>query len=267
MQELEQIEWEKINELIYEINDMKDDLSSVRKKFLKELNKLVSFDLADFCLSDLKGTKAVSLIDPVVVSRYSKKFEDLFTLKYEKHFEQLDYTKWVFSNPESIVYRESDIIDNEARKKSSYYMDYLLPMNLINVAGMSLANNGVCLGAVNLYRTEKSGDFTDSELYILKQFMPHLKSKLIQNKEAENSSSKYEKVTSILKYEYDLSKREIEIVKLVCNGDDNKDISDKLCISINTVKKHMGNILYKFQLENRVQLINFLIRNDKELFE
>lgn len=266
MQEMQQTEWEKINELIYEINNTKD-IVVVRRIFLKELNKLVSFDLADFCLSDSKGTKAVSLIDPVVVSRYSKKFEDLFTLRYEKHFEQLDYTKWVFSNPESIVYRESDIIDNEARKKSSYYLHYLLPMNLINVAGMSLAENGTCLGAVNLYRTEKSGDFTDREIYLLKQFMPHLKSKLIQHKEEENYGNQYEKGTSILKYEYDLSNREIEIVKLVCSGDNNKEISDKLCISINTVKKHMGNILYKFQLENRVQLINFLIRNDKELFD
>jgi lipopolysaccharide/colanic/teichoic acid biosynthesis glycosyltransferase len=68
-----------------------------------------------------------------LVSRYAKKFEQLFTLNYEKHYEQLDYTKWVLLNPESIVYKESEIINSEAREKSPYYVDYLKPMGLINV--------------------------------------------------------------------------------------------------------------------------------------
>lgn len=267
MPDLQQNEWEKINEIVNKISEI-DDARTMREKFLKELRQLIYFDLADFCLSDFRAGKAVSLIDPVVISRYSKRFEEAFTFKYEKQFEQYDYTKWVFSNPESIVFRESDIINNDARIKSAYYINYLKPMDLVNVAGVSLAHKGTQLGAVNLYRTEKRGDFTEQDLYILKQFLPHLTRKLmLQYRESVNNIEKHKKITSFLTSEYGLSKREIEILKLVCDGKNNKDISDALSITVNTVKKHMGNILYKFQVENRFQLVNYLIKHDKELFE
>ena len=267
MLDMQQNEWEKINEIISKINEV-DEIRAMREKFLKELKLLIYFDLADFCLSDFRAGKAVSLIDPVVISRYSKKFEELFTFKYEKQFEQFDYTKWIFSNPDSIVFKESDIINNDARMKSAYYINYLKPLDLINVAGMSLAHKGIQLGAVNLYRTEQRGDFTDKDLYILNQFLPHLTRKLmIRHRESAKSLDRDKKITSILTSEYNLSKREIEILKLVCDGKNNKEISEMLSITVNTVKKHMGNILYKFQVENRFQLVNYLIKNDRELFE
>ncbi len=264
---LQQNEWEKINEIVSKISEI-DDNKAMREKFLKELKLLIYFDLADFCLSNFRAGKGVALFDPVVISRYSKNFEELFTFKYEKQFEQFDYAKWIFSNPDSIVFKESNIINNDVRMKSEYYINYLKPMDLVNVAGMSLAHNGTQLGAVNLYRTEKRGDFTDKDLYILNQFSPHLSRKLsIHYRESVKNQEKYKKVTSVLNLEYNLSKREIEILKLVCDGKNNKAISEALSIAVNTVKKHMGNILYKFKVENRLQLVNYLIKKEKELFD
>lgn len=230
-----------------------------------DLKQLIYFDLADFCLSEQNTSGAVSLVDSVLVSRYPKKFEQQFTLNYEKHYQQLDYTRWVFSNPESIVYKESEIISREAREKSPYYVDYLKPMGLINVMGMSLADRGAQLGAANFYRTQEAGDFTDKDIYILKQFIPHLKSKLISNLHLQDLKS--ERIATLLNQRYNLSKREIEILKQVCNGGNNKEIGEKLFITPNTVKKHMSSILNKFHTENRVQLINFLIKNVHEIFE
>lgn len=43
----------------------------------------------------------------------------------------------------------------------------------------------------------------------------------------------------------DLTKRELEILQLICNGLDQKEISDKLCVSINTVKTHIASLLAK----------------------
>jgi len=59
---------------------------------------------------------------------------------------------------------------------------------------------------------------------------------------------------------YNISRREEEIVRLVSKGKSNKEISDDLYISLQTVKHHVHSIYRKLSIKNRVQLANF-IRN------
>ena len=55
---------------------------------------------------------------------------------------------------------------------------------------------------------------------------------------------------------YEISKREMDIVFLICEGKTNKEIADKLFISIETVKDHNHNIFQKTGVKNRTQLAN-----------
>ncbi len=55
---------------------------------------------------------------------------------------------------------------------------------------------------------------------------------------------------------YNISKREQEIVLLVCKGKSNKEIEAELFISLQTVKDHITSIYRKTGLKNRVQLTN-----------
>lgn len=50
-----------------------------------------------------------------------------------------------------------------------------------------------------------------------------------------------------------LTPREIEILTLVSMGSSNDEISNKICISTNTVKTHMYNIFKKINVQNRLQ--------------
>lgn len=50
-----------------------------------------------------------------------------------------------------------------------------------------------------------------------------------------------------------LSHRELEILGLVANGDSNQSISEKLGISIQTVKVHLNHIFSKLSVRNRTQ--------------
>jgi DNA-binding CsgD family transcriptional regulator len=59
---------------------------------------------------------------------------------------------------------------------------------------------------------------------------------------------------------YGISKREGEIIDLIIKGHSNREIEDKLFISLETVKKHIYNIYKKTGVKNRLQL-NYLIRN------
>jgi len=58
-----------------------------------------------------------------------------------------------------------------------------------------------------------------------------------------------------------LSKREEEILTLVCKGFGNKEISDQLFISPRTVDSHKSHIMEKLGLKNTVELIKFAIKN------
>src|SRR3990170_4365398 len=50
-----------------------------------------------------------------------------------------------------------------------------------------------------------------------------------------------------------LTEREIEVLKLIAKGLDNKVIAKEIFASTGTVKNHVSNILTKLQLENRTQ--------------
>lgn len=57
---------------------------------------------------------------------------------------------------------------------------------------------------------------------------------------------------------FELTNREQELVYLIITGNSNKDISDKLHISLSTVKNHIYNIYRKVNVKNRFELISKL---------
>lgn len=59
-----------------------------------------------------------------------------------------------------------------------------------------------------------------------------------------------------------LTKREMEVLKLVAKGEFNKDIALTLDISERTVKNHIFNIFKKLGVSDRTQAAVFAIRND-----
>jgi NarL family two-component system response regulator LiaR len=59
----------------------------------------------------------------------------------------------------------------------------------------------------------------------------------------------------------DLTEREMEVLKLVVQGNSNQQIADTLVISLATAKAHISNILSKLQVTSRSEAIAFAIRN------
>ena len=54
---------------------------------------------------------------------------------------------------------------------------------------------------------------------------------------------------------FNITDREAEIIRLICEGKSNQDIADQLFISLHTVKDHNTNIFRKVGVKNRVQLL------------
>ncbi len=57
-----------------------------------------------------------------------------------------------------------------------------------------------------------------------------------------------------------LTEREIEVLRLVARGMNNRDIAKELFISENTVKNHVRNILEKLQLHSRMEAVVYAVR-------
>ncbi|MEK5098383.1 response regulator transcription factor [Bacillus sp. FSL W8-0848] len=58
-----------------------------------------------------------------------------------------------------------------------------------------------------------------------------------------------------------LTVREKEIVRLIVLGYANKEIADKLSISVKTVENHKTNIMQKLELDSKHELIQYAIKN------
>jgi DNA-binding NarL/FixJ family response regulator len=58
----------------------------------------------------------------------------------------------------------------------------------------------------------------------------------------------------------ELTQREIEILEQVVQGATNSEIARVLCITENTVKIHLRNILEKLHLQNRIQAAVYAVR-------
>ncbi|MDX6285684.1 MAG: hypothetical protein QOG53_1169 [Frankiales bacterium] len=57
-----------------------------------------------------------------------------------------------------------------------------------------------------------------------------------------------------------LTDREMEVLRLVAKGMNNRDIAKELYISENTVKNHIRNILEKLQLHSRMEAVVYAVR-------
>ena len=72
----------------------------------------------------------------------------------------------------------------------------------------------------------------------------------LQNENNENNMSS-KKMEAIKKY--GLTKKELEVLALIVDGLSNKEISDKLVVSMSTTKAHVHNILQKLYLRDRTK--------------
>jgi two-component system, NarL family, response regulator LiaR len=59
----------------------------------------------------------------------------------------------------------------------------------------------------------------------------------------------------------DLTEREMEVLKLVVQGNSNQQIADAMVISVATVKAHISSILSKLQVASRAEAIAYAIKH------
>ncbi len=91
---------------------------------------------------------------------------------------------------------------------------------------------------------------TDIIIDIIKNYMPLLITKTIAEEKLNNEKNKNANQQDI-----PLTKRELEVFKLIIKGLTNKQVGEELSISLSTVKTHIINIYSKLDIKNRVSAV------------
>ncbi|MDR3596171.1 helix-turn-helix transcriptional regulator [Clostridium sp.] len=249
MRSLETNDWMVINNIVYQINSIEDTVT-MRKNFLTQMALILDFDSADFYIASKLNSH--TLTNPVFYNYKPKVDED-----YMDKYDGIDYSRGLMFGGKSKVYRESDIISEQKRMETEYYKKYFEPNNWHHTLNMILAHKSQFVGVVCFFRLKGKDDFVYEDSFVLDMIKEHLAFRLYQDL---NNNLFEDKKISISQCAdiYSLTKREESVLYELMNGLENNEISNKLCITNNTLKKHVLNIYRKLDIKNRVQLFKMI---------
>jgi len=86
--------------------------------------------------------------------------------------------------------------------------------------------------------------------YISPLLLDELKDNLFQREKEAHLFHDYEKLTT----------RERQVLKLIAEGQSNKDIADRLFVSVRTVEHHRANVMRKLNIKSTANLVKYAIR-------
>lgn len=232
--------------IIYKINSIENE-EEMRTVFLHCINALVPYQQATFYLAKKEGKG--KLCDPVGINLSTEQLFSYFD------YEEEDYRKWVYLAPKSTVFKESELYPEKKRNETRVHKELHIKSNVYYCLQISLVYDSRFLGVVSLYRSKEQGDFNDKEIFILDLIKDHLALRLsIDNNKKANSK---QEVIQLEDYEkkYQLTKKELEVLKLIFDGYSNDEISGLLYISPNTLRKHLLHIYNKIGVSSRWGLL------------
>ncbi len=250
---LTEYEWMLLNEITYKIHAVEHS-SAMRRQFLELLRMLIPYNHASFYLASREEDRVLS--DPVTVNIPLEK------LKEYEEYEDIDYTRWIFTSGKNMAYRETDLFSKTERESSRFYREFYCKHDIHYSAQLSLAFHEQFLGIVSLYRPRGEEDFTEKDVFILEQLKEHLSLRLFHDRHSDpflTPETTAPAGPDLPSERFDLTAREIEILSLILNGLSNQDIAERLFISEHTVKKHLINIYKKLRVKNRMQLLKFRV--------
>ena len=245
MKKLETNDWIVLNNIIYKIYTT-DNLDEMRSNLFDELKMIIDFDSADFYLASKEPGHM--LCNPITYN---------CDLDLSEMYEDIDYSRGIVASGKMLIYRETDIISDEARIESEYYQKVYKPNNWHFALQMVLARHKKFLGTITFYRTIGKENFHYDDIFVLDLLKDHLAYRLEQFfKSKEMGNEKYTVKEAINMF--CLTKREGEILRFLMSGKDNIQICEQLVITDNTLKKHILNLYRKLGINKRTQLFKMI---------
>ena len=97
--------------------------------------------------------------------------------------------------------------------------------------------------------------FTALGVWVATQLVkPKIQTVVVERKVLVNATEEFTVNETELK-KLNLSNREYQVLQLLAKGNSNAEISDKLFLSLSTVKTHVSNLFIKMDVKSRTQAI------------
>lgn len=237
-------EWLQLIKIIGLANRINEDYA-FRRTILEQLRILIPYESAAFFLTDLSkvSTTPNFFASPIGIDCEEGRLDEYLETAWED-----DKIRELLATDESRVIRESDFITSEERRSSPYYAEFLGGRNVLTC---TFACPKGPLGSLNLNRKLK--DFSDKEVFILEVLEPHITERLSQHRLSDGNQKDFEKFLR----DHNITARESEVLTCILQGMSNGEISESLCISPATTRKHLENLYKKAGAKSRLELAVF----------
>ena len=240
-------EWDFINQISLKIHASEDREEMVNNVF-SFLQNLISFDYASFYLYN--NGNAVCPVG------YNFSQEEL--LSYINGWEAYDPFKPLrtllcdYSHP---AIRANEYVFKKAADEEEYYKLWQIKDIKYSIFA-GLGYNSTILGSISLYRKESSDkDFSDRDLKIMNLLKSHINIWLWRDQKHSELETVLPGTLYEMKKQYHLTDRELEVIGLWREGFTDKEICERISISLNTLKKHISNVFGKLNINSRVELL------------
>ncbi len=155
MRKMETNDWMILNNIIYKIYTT-ECFNDMRYEILDQLKMILDFDSADFYMASREEGKL--LCNPVTYN---------CDVDLSEMYEDLDYSRGIAASGKMLIYRETDIISDEARVQTDYYKKVYKPNNWHYALQFIIARHKKFLGAITFYRTIGKEDFHYDDIFVL----------------------------------------------------------------------------------------------------
>lgn len=242
-------QWKQLNNLVKEI--YLSDVNTLLDRLPSKIQGLVSFSHSMSHSYEQHSTG----ITPI--KYHSDDLSEEIINDYIENFENIDYIAWYSDVPIPRVFRDTDIIDAYLRSNSYLMKNWLMPNGMCYCITSTAAHNNIAYGSMSFFRSEEEGDFSDLDKMILSILNEHISIKFFLGNPSVDASSQLTPAETFAK-KYRLSTKEMEIIQHIKKGELREALPDILCISDNTLKKHLSNIYGKLHIHSFEQLIQAL---------
>lgn len=249
MKSIEANELKILNNIIYKIHTH-SDFDEMRYYVLEHLQLLIDFDAADFFLSGYEVP-----FQPIREIGFHCTITDS-----QKEMVLLSIGS-VLKSQKSLVYRETDLVEEKERMEAEYYKNIYLPNGWNYALQNMFFKENTFLGSITLYRSIGKNDFSNTDIFWMDMLKEHLAYRLSEESKKPKKGEKYS--VREASQEFELTRREQEILSLLMGGKENTQIGEMLSITPNTVKKHVRNVYSKLSVGNRTQLFKMIFEHEE----
>lgn len=225
--------------------------------FLPVLKMLIPYRYASIMRREDKEAK-IRLVEPLCVPE-----EFIEAERNYMRFADEDYTGWLNCCRESTLFRESDLVGEQQRLRSSFYQECYQKFGVYDSLQYGIVFNGKPLGALSIFRCQEDGPFTDEELFLLSSVGIHLNQQmdaLLHGMRHPVDGARYD--FSAIAARYGLTARETQLLEQLTRFQENREIAAALDVRESTLQKHFQNIFRKFGVTSRWEIMRLLSEGD-----